>query len=194
MDAKMQLGSVQFNEHSDSVIEEKGESHVNENNPVVVAISGCKNSGKTTFLEQLLPVLSKRGIRTAVLKHDGHTFEPDVPGTDSYRIRKAGAEGTAIYCDSHYMIIKNKKITADDLVKEFSDMDLILGEGFKSSDYPKIELIRQANSQNMVCDPKNVLAVATDCGKDFPVKKIGLEDYEEAADLIEQYMREAKTK
>ena len=40
--------------------------------PFVAAISGIKNSGKTTFLEHLVPVLRARGLRVAVIKHDGH--------------------------------------------------------------------------------------------------------------------------
>lgn len=154
-------------------------------------MSGSKHSGKTTFIENILPLLKERGIRTGVIKHDGHSFTPDVPGTDSYRIRGAGAESTAVFCDTHYMVIRERKITADELIQDFSDMDLILCEGFKQSSYPKIEIVRREHSARMVCDPENVLAVATDCETDFPVKTIGLNDYRKAADLIENYMQEA---
>ena len=59
--------------------------------PAVLAISGVHNSGKTTLLEKLLPVLRSRWLKVGVIKHDGHDFTPDVPGTDSYRLREAGA-------------------------------------------------------------------------------------------------------
>lgn len=59
--------------------------------PAVLAVSGVHNSGKTTLLEKLLPVLRSRGLKVGVIKHDGHDFTPDVPGTDSYRLREAGA-------------------------------------------------------------------------------------------------------
>ena len=72
--------------------------------PFVAAISGIKNSGKTTFLEHLVPVLRARGLRVAVIKHDGHDFTPDVPGTDSYRLREAGAEGVAVYSGTRYLL------------------------------------------------------------------------------------------
>ena len=65
--------------------------------PAVLAVSGVHNSGKTTLLEKLLPVLRSRGLKVGVIKHDGHDFTPDVPGTDSYRLREAGAEGVAVY-------------------------------------------------------------------------------------------------
>ena len=64
--------------------------------PAVLAVSGVHNSGKTTLLEKLLPVLCSRGLKVGVIKHDGHDFTPDVPGTDSYRLREAGAEGVAV--------------------------------------------------------------------------------------------------
>ena len=52
--------------------------------PAVLAVSGAHNSGKTTLLEKLLPVLRSRGLKVGVIKHDGHQFTPDVPGTDSF--------------------------------------------------------------------------------------------------------------
>ena len=65
--------------------------------PAVLAVSGAHNSGKTTLLEKLLPVLRSRGLKVGIIKHDGHDFTPDVPGTDSFRLREAGAEGVAVY-------------------------------------------------------------------------------------------------
>ena len=53
--------------------------------PFVFAVSGWKNSGKTTMITRLVPELVRRGYKVAVIKHDGHDFESDVPGTDSYR-------------------------------------------------------------------------------------------------------------
>ena len=65
--------------------------------PAVLAVSGLHNSGKTTLLEKLLPALRSRGLKVGIIKHDGHDFTPDVPGTDSYRLREAGAEGCLLY-------------------------------------------------------------------------------------------------
>ena len=72
--------------------------------PAVLAVSGVHNSGKTTLLEKLLPVLRSRGLKVGVIKHDGHDFTPDVPGTDSYRLREAGAEGVAVYYGARYLL------------------------------------------------------------------------------------------
>ena len=72
--------------------------------PAVLAVSGVHNSGKTTLLEKLLPLLRRRGLKVGVIKHDGHDFTPDVPGTDSFRLREAGADGVAVYSSQRYLL------------------------------------------------------------------------------------------
>ena len=45
--------------------------------PAVLAVSGAHNSGKTTLLEKLIPLLRARGLKVGVIKHDGHSDSPD---------------------------------------------------------------------------------------------------------------------
>ena len=87
--------------------------------PAVLAVSGVHNSGKTTLLEKLLPVLRSRGLKVGVIKHDGHDFTPDVPGTDSYRLREAGAEGVAVYSGTRYLLAEEFRLTEQDLLALF---------------------------------------------------------------------------
>ena len=61
--------------------------------PAVLAVSGLHNSGKTTLLEKLLPALRSRGLKVGIIKHDGHDFTPDVPGTEQLPSAGSGAEG-----------------------------------------------------------------------------------------------------
>lgn len=129
----------------------------------LLAISGVKNSGKTTLITGLIPYLTKQGYQVAVIKHDGHDFEPDVPGTDSYRHKQAGAFGTAVFSNNRLQIVKEQRDTnAEELLACFPEADIILLEGFKYSDYPKIELIRGAVSHEGVCRPGTVVAYVTD--------------------------------
>ncbi len=131
--------------------------------PAVLAVSGIKNSGKTTLLERLVRTLSVRGIRTAVIKHDGHDFEADVPGTDSRRMQEAGAYGTVVYSSRRYLAVKNQRDSrAEDFFSLFPEADLILLEGQKHSSWPKLELVRAANGSGPVCDPRFVAAYVTD--------------------------------
>lgn len=155
--------------------------------PVVVAVSGVKNSGKTTFLEHLVAELKKKGYKAAVIKHDGHEFEPDVEGTDTWKLRKAGAYGTAIFSKGRWMVVKEEtQMDEKRLAELFPEADFILLEGFKYSAYPKFEIVRKGNSEKSVCEPDTLLALVTDTNlkiKDVPV--IGLEDWEEAGKLLE---------
>ena len=128
----------------------------------IVAISGIKNSGKTTLICRLLEIFKEKGLRVAVLKHDGHDFEPDVPGTDTYRQLQAGAYGTAVFSKGKYMLVKQQpQISEKELMEFFPEADLILLEGFKYSTYPKIEIVRKGNSAESVCNPKRLMAIAT---------------------------------
>lgn len=129
----------------------------------VFAISGVKNSGKTTLITRILPILAEKGLSVATIKHDGHDFDADVPGTDTYRHFHAGAYGTAIFSDYKYMVVKQQPhSTEEQLMEWFPEADLILLEGFKDCPYRKIELIRRGNSSQSVCEGHHLAAIATD--------------------------------
>lgn len=130
--------------------------------PPVLAVCGMKNSGKTTCLEQLIRIFSQRGYRVAAVKHDGHDFSPDVPGTDSYRMQQAGAWGTAVFSSRRLLIYKEQKRQLEELLEEFGDSDLILVEGEKSSTLPKIEIVRFGISKTPVSNPEGRLGILSD--------------------------------
>lgn len=151
----------------------------------VIAVSGVKNSGKTTLVEKLVTALVARDLKVAVIKHDGHRFEPDVPGTDSYRHRAAGAYGTAIYDGEKFMMVKTAQISPEELFAQFPEADLILLEGAKDSHWPKFEIVRAGNSSASVCDPSTLLALVTDLPLSLPgVPTLGLEDTDAMIKLI----------
>ena len=106
----------------------------------VLAVSGEKNSGKTTLIESLIPLITESGRSVAVIKHDGHSFEPDVKGTDTERFFSAGACGTAVYDGEKFMLVKKVQVDAFELLKHFPDADVILIEGLKYVDMPKLRI------------------------------------------------------
>lgn len=156
----------------------------------IIAVSGVKNSGKTTLIEKLLPYLQVHGLQTAVIKHDGHTFQPDPTNTDTGRFMQAGAYGTAIYDGEKYKVIKRVEIQETDLMQQFPEADLILLEGFKQSRWPKLEVVRAANSQDFVCPVDTLLALVTDLPLDnvTTIPKVALDDIDAIAELIVQYV------
>lgn len=148
--------------------------------PAVLAVSGLHNSGKTTLLEKLLPALRSRGLKVGIIKHDGHDFTPDVPGTDSCRLREAGAEGVAVYSGQRYLLTEIFRLTEQDLLALFErhGYDLVLLEGFKDSGWPKIEVVRKEISDTPVSfQPLAVVG-------DIPGADFGLEDAQALADWL----------
>ena len=100
----------------------------------ILAVSGVKNSGKTTLITKILPFLKAKGLNVAVIKHDGHDFEADVPETDSWNFAKAGADGTLVFSKTKYMMIHyDTVLPEEDLLASFPRADIILLEGFKYS-------------------------------------------------------------
>jgi molybdopterin-guanine dinucleotide biosynthesis protein B len=161
--------------------------------PAVLAVSGIKNSGKTTFLAGIIPLLRERGLRIAVIKHDAHDFSPDVPGTDSHRLAGVGAAAVAVYSSRRYMVSEERELTLGDLLGRFAAYDLVLIEGAKHSGYPKIEVLRKAVSVAPVCDPATLLALCTDADLELPgIASLGLDDYAGAAALIFDYVESRK--
>ena len=165
--------------------------------PLVVAVSGVKNSGKTTLIEAMLPLLEESGLTVAVVKHDGHSFDADPPGTDTGRFMAAGAAGTAIFDGEKFKIVKKQPVTEDFLITQFPEADLILLEGFKHSSYAKIEVVREGVSQTPVSNPDGLLAVATDlpaariCGSLPPsVKQLDLNDISGICRFIRSFLED----
>lgn len=174
------------------------------NGPPVIAVCGVKNSGKTTLLERVIPHLVRAGLRVAVIKHDAHDFEPDVPATDSYRLRMAGAANVAVYSDLHYMLAGEWErhphtgpapgYTAPlekhvRLLPWFREADLILLEGGKALDLPKIEVLRAAVGNEPVCRPGEQILLCTDTDlRPEGVKVVHNEDYPAIAAAILEYI------
>ena len=151
----------------------------------VIAVSGVKNSGKTTLIEKLIPALNARGVKTAVLKHDGHSFAADREGTDTCRFLAAGALGAAIFDGEKFQAVKFASVTERDLIALYPEADLILLEGFKWTAYPKIEIVRRGVSASSVCDPNTLLALITDTDARLPgVPVFAPDEIEPIADLL----------
>ena len=164
--------------------------------PVIINLVAAQSeTGKTTILENLLPVLKHRGLRVAALKGHLHHYDLDLPGKDSWRFTKAGAEVSGLTTpDSYILIGSNSSKSGNDAAAEMlRDMDLIIIEGNKKSKNPKIEVVRGALNREPLL-PFNTIAVVTDCDDlnlDVPV--INLEDSTGLADFIINRFFSSKT-
>jgi GTP 3',8-cyclase len=155
----------------------------------VVSFVGRSGSGKTTFLERLIPVLQERGYRVGCIKHDAHQFEVDYPGKDSWRLRQAGSQWVALASDAQVAVMGRvaHPPTLDALIACFPEaVDLVLTEGYRQAGKPRIEVVRMARSPHPLVPPEELLALVTDGGFDGPCPTFALDDVEGVADLIEQ--------
>lgn len=131
--------------------------------PKVVAVCGIKNAGKTTLVTKIIRELTKLGYKVAAVKHDGHDFCPDVPGTDSFRMHEAGAYGTAVFSSKRFMVHKvTDHIEEQKLMELFPESDVILLEGFKHTTYPKLEIIRNGIAEESIAKKEGLMAIVTD--------------------------------
>lgn len=165
--------------------------------PFIFAVSGVKNSGKTTLITKLIKEFNKNNIKVAVIKHDGHDFSYDVPQTDTFSCFEAGAYATAVFSDSKYMVVKEEKqVSVNQLKDFFPEANIILLEGMKTSVYPKIEVIRKIVSNKSVVRGGNLLAIATDMTVDELNTNVNVVDINDAGlitEIIYKEMNRTKT-
>ena len=147
----------------------------------VVAYSG---TGKTTLLEKLIPLLKERGLRVAVVKQDAHRFQVDREGKDSWRLTRAGADVTAITSQERAVVMENRPLPLETFLDRIRDVDVILTEGYKHGDWPKILLHRRATGKPLPLAPEECIAVLTDEKLETCTPCYPLDDVETVAELI----------
>ncbi len=149
-------------------------------------------TGKTTLLTRLLPLLKKRGLRVGMLKHAHHEFDIDQFGKDSFRLREAGAVETLVASKKRWALIHNDEQAREEpnlwelLPRlDLSQLDLVLVEGFKHEDFPKIEIHRPSMGRDMLFPhTQGVIAVAVDEALGFDTK-LPLLDINSPEEIVE---------
>ena len=161
--------------------------------PCIIGVCAANSgSGKTTLIEKLIPQLIKKGLVVSVIKHAHHKFDIDIPGKDSFRIREAGAHQTLIFNDHRSALITEniKNIFSIDqaITQISSDTDIILIEGLKNMNYPKIEVHRKDISNKILCrKDSNIIAIVSDLFLDYRIPSFGLNEIPSIADFIVDY-------
>jgi molybdopterin-guanine dinucleotide biosynthesis protein MobB len=154
-----------------------------------VAWSG---TGKTTLVEKVIRELKNRGYKVGAIKYDSHGFDIDKPGKDSYRMAAAGADTVILASGGKLAMIKGHDIVpsiGEILGKYFMDEDIVIVEGFKRSDLPKIEVHRKEMGNSLICrgenNDQNLLAVVTNVPLDLDVPLYDINDIPGITDFIE---------
>lgn len=141
----------------------------------IIGFAAHSGTGKTTLLTQVIPQLNLQGLRVGLIKHSHHHFDIDIPGKDSYRLTAAGAATVLLTSPYRRAIMSTHQAPQEPRLEDelaelnYSQLDLILVEGFRSANFPKIELHRSALNRPFIYpnDP-DIIAVASDTALMLP--------------------------
>lgn len=156
--------------------------------PPIVAIVGQSGSGKTTLIEKLIVEFVSRGLRVGTIKHHRHPGDFDGEGKDTWRHRRAGARIAVLAGPTQIVTIAD--VAAEPSPREIAlrhlpDVDLVLAEGYKGGDLPKVEVYRKGLHDALLCGPGDgLIAVATDGRPKTDAPLFGLDDPRPLADLL----------
>ena len=123
----------------------------------IVSIVGHKDAGKTTLVAAMAHEFKRQKKRVGTIKHASHPIEVDRSGTDSWRhFHEGKADGVVVASPDLRVAFerRNDDTGPEELARRyFSDMDVVLVEGFKSALLPKIEVFRRGVAKAPLYDP-----------------------------------------
>lgn len=157
--------------------------------PVFSIVGSESGVGKTTVLCELIGELKKRGYKVATIKHHHRgNFEIDKPGKDTWKHAQAGADVVVI--SSEVKIAKIEKLEEecrlDDIVKDIKNVDIIITEGYKDENKPKLEVIRKEISEKLYSKDEELFCIVTDFLLENKVPQFDFGEIKEIVDLIEK--------
>ncbi len=151
----------------------------------VVCFAGWSGSGKTTLIEKLIPALSDRGLRVAVVKHDAHGLFFDGAGKDSRRFSDAGAVCSVVNGPGETAVFLRRPLGLEQTLSLIRDVDLILVEGYKDCAYTQLGLCRGENGKGFTAPFSRFAALITDASvPDAPAPVFGPDDIEGIAAFL----------
>lgn len=155
----------------------------------VFGFAGYSGSGKTTLIENVIPLLVGRGLRVSLVKHAHHAFDVDQPGKDSYRHRRAGATEVMLTSAKRWVLMHeigdHPEPELPQQLRRMSPCDIVLVEGFKKQDMPKLEIHRRDHGAPFLFhDDPYIVGIATDERVDSALPQFALEDYQAIAGFV----------
>ena len=153
----------------------------------IIGITGWKDVGKTYYASLIIKLLVKKGYQVGSIKRAHHGFDIDKPGTDSFIHREAGSSQVIISSSKRWAKITENnnsyEKSLDELIKELHDVDIVVVEGFKKENHPKIEILTKGlNNRNKLT--KNVIAIVSNDLKDTNIPVFKENDIEKLVEFI----------
>jgi len=162
------------------------------NQQKIIGFAGFSGSGKTTLLEKVIPLLSAKGLRIAVIKHAHHKFDIDKPGKDSFRHREAGAGEVIVVSGYRWALMhelaNEAEPSLEELCSRLSPCDLVLVEGYKYSGIAKFEVHRSVTGHpHLYPDDEHIIALVTDTKSDIRLPQLDINVPQQVAEFILKY-------
>ena len=141
----------------------------------IIGVIGWKNSGKTYYVQEIIKKLRKKGYSVASIKHAHHEFDVDQPKTDSFLHRKAGSQQVIISSSKRWVKITELENSSEknltELLQQLSTTDIVIVEGFKNDNHPKIEIIKEKSKNYLFNQISNVVALISDIKVDSNIRQ-----------------------
>lgn len=163
-----------------------------------ITVTGWSNSGKTTFVTQVVKILADSGIKVAVIKHHGHApGGVDQEGKDSWKYEQAGANPVILSSSAQYAVFVSSpdhEPTREELMERLpGSTELVVIEGFRSEAEGAVEVSRKATGKGPKLSPEERIALISDneelCAEVAAQGKpvFGLEDFADVARFFCSY-------
>lgn len=161
----------------------------------LLGFAAFSGTGKTTLIEQLIPLLIEHGLRIALVKHSHHDIEMDKPGKDSYRLRKAGASQVVLagthrsICFHEHQQAHDSQLSEQLALLNTDCLDLVLVEGYRDQYFPKIELHRSVLGKPFLY-PNDPDIIALVCDQYVDVIDLPLFDFTQLQSMVSFILQE----
>lgn len=151
-------------------------------------IGECRE--KSELVRRLVVELTGRGLRVSTIKRVSDKVDLERAGSGTWKQREAGAEEVMVASASRFALMREMPKGTDEpdlgrLLARMAPVDIVLLDGFRRSDYPKVEVIQAGQAQALYApnDPR-VLAVTSDLPVTAPVPCVPLSDIAALGDLV----------
>ena len=156
--------------------------------PVFSVVAKNSNTGKTTVLCNIIKELKSRGYRVATIKHDVHGFDIDQPEKDTWKHGQAGSDMVMISSPEKFAMIEKVQVeyTLDEILEKINNVDIIITEGYKRENKPKLEVYRKEVADELLCKDEELFGIVTDVELDKDTPQFSFKQIKEVVDLIEK--------
>lgn len=139
------------------------------------AVVGKSESGKTELICDLIKGLKKRDYNVASVKHTRGDFTVDSEEKDTWRHSKAGADLVVFSTPNESDFLLKRSLDLDKLIsriERFEDYDLVLIEGMKEENIPKISVDEEFKDESIIHYEGDLEPIFEKIDREIEVQKV----------------------